>query len=264
LLHKTFPHNARRAGIAFFAGIIAAAANLSNSYAEVPANSVAEVKAAYAEMDTLAKSALQSGSLPVYSDPAAKPVMDRLWNPGLAGKSPYSGADIPALMEIFQIQNTVLQSYAFFAKPGEKPDVERNTALFQNEIARNNEAILALSAAFPEAFEDFWNKLPESEKTDVRRDGIRKVKGGSIEFLTGQMQMLSSSGLAEEPAKRISAAIAKEMPALSKMFSLSERKNLSTLMASTAIPLGGEVKANIDNAAQALGGSDCNSLCQIE
>ncbi len=162
--------------------------------AGTPPSARAEVKAAFADVDALAQKARAAGDLPRWSDPDGARVLGRIWNvPAILGAPPYAAADVPVLLEITALENTVLKTYALFApEPGTLADPAANGTRYQDEIVRSGAFLLHAQAAEVEALAAFWASLPPADRTPIRRRGLQQLRTGMVEFLTGMLMMLRS------------------------------------------------------------------------
>ena len=78
-------------------GACAAAMPLPAAAAGVPADAVAKVDAEAAELAPLVKQAQANGTVPLWNEAKARPVLARLTDPALLGAPPYAASDMPAL-----------------------------------------------------------------------------------------------------------------------------------------------------------------------
>jgi hypothetical protein len=236
----------------------------SSVRAEISADSVAQIKAAMAKFDALVRVARTTATLPRYADTAAKGVLDQLWDSSILARRPHRKADVPALIDLLDVERSVLKTYLLFAIGGAQTDAARNGYLFQDELSRAADQTLQVFAAISEAMVDFWDGLPIEQKTEVRRDGLRQVRRGAVEFSTGQLLALSSKDLSIDNSIRSSGALVRSAPAINDMLSLSERQALIAL-ANTVNTRGiDKVAADIKAYKIALAGTSCNSICTIE
>jgi hypothetical protein len=170
------------------------------SQAEISQTNQAESAAAFQAVDALARQTRAAGDLPRWSNPEHAKVLGRFWDvKATLGAPPYRSADVPALLPIGDRAGALFKTYVLFApQAGTVPDTAANTAQYQDEIARAGAYLLRVQGAGLEAISDFVATLPAAQMNAARRDGLRKIRLGINEMVTGIVLMLRAPDLRPE------------------------------------------------------------------
>ncbi|MGL4287473.1 MAG: hypothetical protein ACRCVA_14090 [Phreatobacter sp.] len=238
----------------------------SHASAEVPANATTHLNAAYSALDGLIRRARPNGTLPRWSEPESAKVLEQLWDAAaILGRPPYASKDTPLLLGILQKQVQVLKTYTLFPPgPGMAPDTVRNSAVFQDEIARAQVFVIKTIAAALPAMNDSVGQLGPLGMTDMRRQGLRRTRQGLQELITGAVLSLrnpalrpANQGLLAESLRDNAAVLASATP----------RSDRAALVASIqlALPtLAPAARAPMQSVASTLSSAPCDRLCALE
>lgn len=237
-----------------------------SAWASPPATAKAELDAAFADLDALARRTRQAGGLPRWSDPEGSRVLGRLWNMrAILGAPPFAAVDIPVLLDIFDRQNAVYKTYLLFtAAPGELPDTAANTVRYQDEITRAAAALLHVVAAEMDAIEAFWASLPADGRTPVRRAGAQQMRAGMVEFVTGALTGLRLPQLTPDNSRILTQALTETADALARALPRPDRTALGAQAAAAAAALPPETRDRLAPIIAAFARTECTSLCAIE
>lgn len=233
--------------------------------AEVPASAPAELGAASAAFDTLVREARQRGTLPRLSVPGDAAVLERLWDAGaLLGRPPYGAADVPRLLAIVERQSSIIKTYALFrADPTAAPDTARNVATFQDEIARAQAFLIMVFAAAAPALNDLVGRLPPGQFDEARKQGLRQMRLGILEYVSGIVLALRSPALSPANRLRVTQAFADNGAALAALVSGDDRTALSAAMITALPALTGEAQASAKRFIAAMQETPCEGLCAL-
>lgn len=106
-----------------------------------------------------------------------------------------------------QKQTRILQAYTLYSPdPGKTPpNTAKNTVEYQDEITRTRAFLLKTTAASVQAASDFEARLTKEEKTDSRIQGLRQMRVGLFEIISGVALDLRNPASAS-PTRRCSLA----------------------------------------------------------
>lgn len=237
-----------------------------SAWASPPATAKAELEAAFADLDALARRTRQAGDLPRWSDPDGARVLGRLWNMrAILGAPPYAASDVPVLLDIFDRQNAVYKTYLLFtATPGALPDTAANTVRYQDEITRAAAALLHVAAAEMDAIEAFWASLPAEGRTPARRAGAQQMRAGMVEFVTGALTALRLPQLKPDNSRILTQALVETTAALARALPRPDRTALGAQAAAAGAALLPETRDRLAPVVTAFARADCTGLCAIE
>lgn len=257
---------ARRVAIALLAAAMTAFTAGAAARAEVPPSAPAELSAASAAFDTLVRETRARGTLPRLAVPGEAAVLERLWDAAaLLGRPPYGTADVPKLLAIVERQSNVIKTYALFSPdPAAAPDTARNVALFQDEIARAQAFLIMVFGAAAPALNDLVSRLPSGQLDEARRQGLRQMRLGILEYVSGIVLALRSPSL--KPANRllVTQAFADNAAALAALVSGDDRTALSAAMITALPSLTGEAQAAAKRFIATMQEAPCNGLCALQ
>lgn len=234
--------------------------------AGAPPDAVARNDAALAAVDARARQARAQGTMPRLSNPVDRPALEALWDQGtILGKPPYRAADVPILSDISRKQTQVFNAYFQFTPSiGKPPDSDANAALFQDEFARSGAFLFGVSGALLQAFDDFWDNLPEVERTTVRRQGLRQVRSGLVLMVTGASEMLRSPGLRPGNAAVLADGMAASAALLAGGLTPKDRAALAAAVQPAMAGVAPGVRAKLEPFVAAMQIGDCKGLCAVE
>lgn len=127
-------------------------------------------------------------------------------------------------------------------------------------LASSNVKCMALHLPF---FERFWEALPADQKTPVRADGLRQMRTGAANMLTG----IAINGV--DPQMKLAnrtiaiQAAAAYAPAYARTMSLVQRKALMQTLSKSAPGLAARYPQEYKAIARALSDQTCVALCVI-
>lgn len=235
--------------------------------AEVPANGSAYIDASVAAVESMINASPGKPKLPRLADPVEGKVLDDVWNDAaILGKGPYSGADIPALLNIVQKQTRILQAYTLYSPdPGKAPpDTARNTAEYQDELARSHAFLLKAVAASLQAINDFGAHLSKDEKTESRFDGIRQMRLGLQEIVTGVALALRNPALSEANQTLLARGLADNAADIVAGIAPADRTALVTALQASQPALKPNAKKAVEQFVATAQKASCDGLCRLQ
>ena len=146
--------------------------------AGVPSTGPTTVDATFKKLDDRAGTSRASGTLPQWSNPDDRALLEQMWNvPAVLGSAPYTARDLPALLAISVKENVLLKSYVLFSPDvSGQPDPTKNTLQFQDEIARGDAFTARLSAAMLTALGDLVGRMKPGQLTDDKTDNFKEIR----------------------------------------------------------------------------------------
>lgn len=214
----------------------------------------------------MARQTRAAGDLPRWSNPEHAKVLARFWDvPATLGTPPYRSTDVPALLPIGDWAGAIFKTYILFApQTGTVPDTAANTAKYQDEMARAAAYVLRVQAAGFEAITDFVKTLPAAEMNEARRAGLRKIRLGINEMITGMVLVLRSPDLRSENRAILLDALDGSAVTLAGAASLADRAAVAAQI-DTALPvLTGPERAKALAVKAAFESKECVGLCAVE
>lgn len=235
--------------------------------AEVPANGSAYIDASVAAVESLASVEPGKARLPRLSDPVEGKVLRDVWNDAaILGKGPYTADDIPALLNIVQKQTRILQAYTLFSpNPGKvQPDTARNVVEYQDELSRSHAFLLKAIAASLQAINDFGAHLAKDEKTDERFAGLRQMRLGLQQIITGVALALRNPALREANQTLIASSLAENAAGLVAGIGQADRTALIAALQATRPALKPAADKSVAAFIATAGSAACEGLCLLQ
>ncbi|WP_089176224.1 hypothetical protein [Bosea sp. AS-1] len=234
--------------------------------AEMPANSAAYIDASVDAVDSMVKVERGKAGLPRLADPVDGKVLEDVWNEAaILGKGPYVAADVPALLNIVQKQTRILQAYTLYSPdPGKTPpNTAKNTVEYQDEITRTRAFLLKTTAASVQAASDFEARLTKEEKTDSRIQGLRQMRVGLFEIISGVALDLRNPGLREPNQALLARALAENAAGIVAGTAPADRKALVTALQAAKPVLKPAAEKSVATFVAAATSAPCEGLCLL-
>ena len=246
--------------------ISAIALGSPTSFAGVSLQNQNESVAAYEALVVAIQQSQANGEMPLWANSKWTEMFDRFWNEELTlGTSPYIASDIPALIDVGVRANNILKSFVLFSpQADQQPDTAENSFKFQNEITRSSAYLMKTTVVQLEAITDFLETLPASELTETRQSGLRQMRLGNSELITGVIIMMRSEGLSSENRDILLTTLVDSADALSNSMPPVERASVMAQL-DVALPSLAEseqIKAQMARSKFDL--KECIGLCTIQ
>ena len=234
--------------------------------AEAPPNAVAVNDANLAAVDALIQQDRSQGTLPRWSNAADRPALAAFWDTTASlGQPPYRAADVAPLVDILNKHLPVFNAYLYFVgASGTVPDPGANVSMFQDEIVRSMAFMVANSAALLPALADFWDHLPEQERTETRKKGVRQVRQGQVMMMSGITLALGGPGLRPDNAATLADSLGRHGAALAGALTLRDRAALVAAVHSAAGGRALAAQAQVADFVAAMSNPACMGLCTVE
>jgi len=232
--------------------------------AEVPQNGSAYMDAAFASVETMIKASEGRPTLPRLADPVEGKVLADVWDePAILGKKPYTGADIPALLNIVQKQSRILQVYTLFSPDRKPPDTAKNVVEYQDELTRTHVFLLKAVAASLQAINNFGAHLQADEKTEARFQGIRQMRLGLQQILTGASLALRNPALKPENQLLIARSLAQNAADIAAGVAPADRQAMIAALQAAQPVLKPDAKKAVGEFIQTVSAAACDGLCRL-
>lgn len=232
--------------------------------AEVPVNGANYSDAAVEAVESLMRVERKSG-LPRLSDKVDGKIIEDAWNEAaILGTPPYGANDLQQLLRIVQRQSRLLQAYTLYAPNRGKPDIARNAAEYQDEISRSQAFLIKAAAASLEAIADFMSQLPPDAKTEARLQGVRQMRLGLQEIVSGMALGLRSPALSEANQILLAKALSDSAPRIIAGLSPEDRNALVANLKAAQPALKPAAQKPIADVIAAAGSAPCEDLCAVK
>ena len=233
--------------------------------AGVPATAAASVDDAFGKLDEKAGRSRVIGTLPRWFVPEDRALLERMWSvPTVLGAGPYGAPDMPALINIREKENVLLNSYLLFSpKPSDEPDRKRNAVQFQDEIVRGEAFAARLSAVMLTALADFAGRFKPDQMTDQRRDGLKQLRLDIVEQAQAAALTLRTPGLSLENRKLLVDALADSAVAIATGATRFDRDGFTAIATAVEPSLSPTEKERMEAFADAMDNQDCKGLCAL-
>ena len=234
--------------------------------AEVSSANQAEAASAFQALDALARQTRARGEFPRWSNPDQARVLARIWDAeATLGAPPYRSSDIPALLAAGERAGAVYKTYLLFApQTGSVPDTAANTFMFQDEITRAGAYLLQVQVAQLEAATDFVGTLPPDQMNETRRKGVRMMRLGAVQQITGLTLMLRSPELRPENRGLLLDALGASVAKLAAATPITDRTAMMAQIDAVLPSLSAGERDKAKALTSALGNRDCTGLCALE
>lgn len=256
-----------RPSIARLAAVGAACLLAFAAHADMPANSAAYLDASMDAIDSMIKVERGKTGLPRLADPVDGKVLEDVWNEAaILGKGPYTAEDIPALLGIVQKQARLLQTYALYSPDQGKtsPDTARNTVEYQDELTRTRAFLLKAVAAAMQAIGDFDANLAAEDRTEERLQGLRQMRLGLQEIITGAATALREPALREANQTLLARGLADNATTILAGLAPTERKALAATLQAARPALKPAAARAVDQFVAATQKAACEGLCRLQ
>ncbi len=138
-----------------------------------------------------------------------------------------------------------------------------NLAKYQAEVVPViNFARRCLVGTLP-ALADFVKRLPPEQMTDIRRDGLRKMRLGLQQMIIGAVTALSDTGLRDDLRTLMFTGLQRDLPSMVSALTLAERAQARTALEGLRSSMPVARHADILNMVTVLSSTTCEGLCGV-
>ncbi len=238
----------------------------SAAMADVSPGNQREAASAFQAVDTQVRQTRQQGGLPRWSDPGQARALGRFWDiKTTLGAPPYRSADVPALLDIGDRAGAVFKTYVLFTpKAGTVPDTAANTTEYQDEISRAGAYLVYVQAAALDALADFVRTLPADQMNAARRAGLRQMRLGITEQVTGLTLMLRSPSLRVENREVLLDALSENAGTLAAATPLADRQAMTAQVDALLPGLSDAERNKVLAIKSAFSSKHCTGLCSAD
>ncbi len=208
----------------------------------------------------------QTGQLPRYKDPAAQPLLARLWNVApLIGGGPWTSADVGPLLDLDDMEKAVFRAYVSHPKTqGGQADPAANEIEFHAEIFRSLATMLEIGAASVDALSDFMKTLPPDQINDARRQGVAQMRTGFKQVIAGAMLTLTNPRSPHDDADGILAkALAASAPDLASAMTKDDKAAIAATLSDALARVPAAQQGDVRKALVPFQGESCDALCKL-
>jgi len=187
----------------------------------------------------------------------------------------FTQADMPEVMDLCDMANRNDMGLLFFGvksridpkwSDAEKvrkltPLIEQNSIDFQPELTTLLPFQIRCMGLGMPLLEGFIRALPADQMTQVRRDGLTKMRNGYAQMLTGMLMNIGETRLSISYRGAVAEALAEASPALASVLSLSQRAQLLEVVQKSESTMPREFKTARERIERALQNPECSVLC---
>ena len=251
------------AALFFFAAIISPPAAI----AEVPADAATRAHAAAADFATLAQAAQAKGTVPHWRDPETRAVMERMIDPALFGAPPYSAKDAQQIEAVVTSARNAYLTYVVYLQKSMKgtttAQMQASAMAVQDEMARFSAFFLRAQAVSTPALADVFTHLKPEQLTEVRLQGLRRMRLGITQMMQGA-GMMARGGMKPENQAVLVDAVADSAAPIAAGLSMTARAQVAEQLHEQFVGLPAPLAARIDEAGKAMASTKCSGLCTLE
>jgi hypothetical protein len=138
-----------------------------------------------------------------------------------------------------------------------------NVSKYQSEVVPVlNFARHCLVGTLP-ALAEFVKGLPPAQMTEIRRDGLRKMRQGMQQMIIGAVTALTDADLREDLRSLMFNGLQRDLPNMVSALTLAERAQARAALESLRGSMPVERQPDILNMVKVLSASTCDGLCGI-
>ncbi len=190
---------------------------------------------------------------------------------------PYHLKDIDFLMKVCEKANAAVMSYSLFDLKNNidnKADpkvvalqvaelMERNIQSFQDELAQLQPFTVRCMAKQIPLITEFLQSLKPEEFTNVRREGVKKMREGMFGSYFGFLQITNNLSLKESYRANLLKAISETATLNSSILHLKERRQILDLVIAIKDKASDSMHSHLEKIAQAMSQTGCEGLCKF-
>jgi hypothetical protein len=142
--------------------------------------------------------------------------------------------------------------------------VDRNTVVFQEELASLQSFLFRCMARVTPTINTFVMTLSPEEMTAERREGMKQVRSGVVMVYTGATPILGADSLGDRYKRAVLTAIAETAEAYAAVSRPVDRKQILDEVRALRKTAPNAYAADLDRIIAAFSTTDCTGLCAIE
>jgi hypothetical protein len=234
--------------------------------------------AASDQFNQLIARGVESGKMPLVSEKKAASLIATLSDTKrFLHSRKFTQDDMEYLLDMCGRANNAVMAYVLFdgrrnVKPGSTraqtteqvvKNMNENVLAYQSEIESLMPYLLHCLATQVPILTKFVDGLKPEELTNIRREGLTKMRKGVFRTYTGFIEMVGNPQARRSLREKVFAALADTSPEFSSVFSVVDRTQVLRLI-KTLDPKQPEfVKTAIDRITVSMQNKDCFALCKF-
>jgi hypothetical protein len=141
---------------------------------------------------------------------------------------------------------------------------DRNTVLFQDELAQLQPFLFRCLARVIPTLTDFVERQGLESLTTQQRDGLKQVRGGVVMVYTGATPVLGTETLRDHYKRSVLSSIAETADVYASVSRPSDREKILADVRALRARAPAAHAADLDRIIAAFGSAECVGLCAIE
>lgn len=143
------------------------------------------------------------------------------------------------------------------------PLMQENSLQFQGELEEVQPFVLRCMAKQIPALESFVAGLKPDQMTDVRRDGLSKMRSGLLGVFTGTFNAVPDQRYQASYRLALATALDESAGEFVKLTQVPARKPIADGAAQVAVSMPSPYKEHLQSIASAFGNQACGALCSV-
>ncbi len=228
--------------------------------------------------EALAARAASEGTVPRLSTREVAEALAVLSDDSILRDPPFQVADLPLVVELCGKAHAADMAYMLFdlknhvdAKKDDAVQaaakirklMEANSVAFQDEIFLLLPFSVRCLAAEMPLVTAFYEALPESEKTEVRKQGARQARDGAFSMYGGGISAAVDERISPAHRMRLLAALADTADLYATMLAPERRADLMRLADAALSRVSEPFKPPLVRIRAALRDAECGMLCRL-
>ena len=248
----------------------------------IAAPSAADLQAfndAGARLLALIKDAESARKADALRTPEAKNLIQRLSDESrMLNGLPYAATNLGTIIDICEVVNRASVSLMLFdakeqidpkANPEQTsaalvPLMQRNILQFQNELKELQPFLLRCLAKQIPAISEFIASLKPEEITEVRRNGLARMRFGVLQVFGGAFNAVNDEQYKPDYRLALLSALAETADVFVTITQLSVRKQMADAAAESARRANPPYKAHLERVSVIFRDQSCGILCSIQ
>jgi hypothetical protein len=211
--------------------------------------------------------------------PEAKNLIQRLSDEGrMLSGPPYTATNLGTILEICEVVNKASVSLLLFeakaqidpkANPEQvnaalMPLMKGNSLQFQNELKELQPFLLRCLAKQIPAISQFMASLQPEEITEVRRNGLARMRLGVLQVFAGAFDAVNDAQYKADYRLALLSALAETADIFVTITQLSVRKQIADAAAESARGANSPFKVYLERVSVAFRDQSCGVLCSMQ
>ena len=134
---------------------------------------------------------------------------------------------------------------------------------FQSELARAIAFQMAYMSATAQALEDFLSGLAKDNLSEIRREGLRQMRLGSVEAIAAFALFIRSPRLSDASREIVAKALARHAATPARSIQPADRLANAANARASLPALNAAARTNVETFIAAMSDAGCEALCAI-